>query len=170
MGNLFAWASIGENGKATGGKAGDQTGREVKIGEYYDFGQDRVIRFKSVLKGRKAAKIAKKLALCENIGYNQDKRYTLYNLADDCRWNFNTFYDVLHSCPVNCDCSSFAATVINLTFGCKLVDCFTTAAMEKNTSDEYPIHFKTLTVDKAKKKWHKGDMPLKSYKHVIINV
>ena len=25
MANLFAWASIGENGKAVGGKKGDQT-------------------------------------------------------------------------------------------------------------------------------------------------
>ena len=33
MVNLFAWASIGENGKATGGKKGDQTKKEVKVAQ-----------------------------------------------------------------------------------------------------------------------------------------
>ena len=168
--NQFAWASIGENGKATGGKPGDQTGREVKVGEYYNFGQDRVIRFKSVLKGRKAAKIARQLAENPNIGYNQKERYSLYRLANDCKWNVSALIDALNIYPVNCDCSSFVATVINLTFGYKLVDCFTTATMEKNIYSECPTYFKGLTVAEASKKWHKGDMPLKAYKHVIINV
>ena len=77
MANKFAWASIGENGRAIGGKAGDQTGREVRVGDYYDFGQDMVIRFKNVVKGRKAGKIAKALANNSYIGYNQDGRYEL---------------------------------------------------------------------------------------------
>ena len=75
MANKFAWASIGENGRATGGKPGDQTGREVRVGDYYYFGQNMVIRYKSVLKGRKAAKIAKTLANNSSVGYNKDGRY-----------------------------------------------------------------------------------------------
>ena len=35
MKNFFAWASIGENGRGTGGKKGDQTGKEVKVGKLY---------------------------------------------------------------------------------------------------------------------------------------
>ena len=31
------WASIDERGRASGGKAGDQTGVEVKIGNWYYF-------------------------------------------------------------------------------------------------------------------------------------
>ena len=31
--NLFAWASISENGTVNG-KKGDQTGNEVKVGKY----------------------------------------------------------------------------------------------------------------------------------------
>lgn len=38
--NLFAWASIGSNGKVISDIAGDPNGREVKIGKYYDFGQN----------------------------------------------------------------------------------------------------------------------------------
>lgn len=170
MKNSFSWASIGENGKATGGKAGDQTGREVKVGDYYDFGQDRVIRFKSVLKGRKAAKFAKQLAENPNVGYNQNERYSLYRLANDCKWNTKALIKALSIYPVNCDCSSFVATVINLALGCKAVDCFTTGDMERVIYTECPSYFKGLTVAQASKKWHKGDMPLKPYKHVIINV
>lgn len=54
--NLFAWASIGKVG---GDLAGDQTGKEVKISEYYDFGQKWVIRFRSKKRGQKAASAAK---------------------------------------------------------------------------------------------------------------
>ena len=35
MANLFAWASIGENGKAVGGVRGDQTGKELSIQNFY---------------------------------------------------------------------------------------------------------------------------------------
>ena len=41
-----AWASQNENKKLTGGKAGDQTGLEVKCGNLYNFGQSRVYRCK----------------------------------------------------------------------------------------------------------------------------
>ena len=42
MAVLCAWASANEYGKTTGGKAGDQTGKEVKCGNIYNFGQTRV--------------------------------------------------------------------------------------------------------------------------------
>ena len=44
MAVLCAWASANEYGKTTGGKAGDQTGKEVKCGNIYNFGQTRVYR------------------------------------------------------------------------------------------------------------------------------
>ena len=37
MGTLCGWASIDEKGKATGGQKGDQTGREVRTGNWYNF-------------------------------------------------------------------------------------------------------------------------------------
>ena len=39
MGTLCGWASIDEKGKATGGQKGDQTGREVRTGNWYNFGR-----------------------------------------------------------------------------------------------------------------------------------
>lgn len=55
MGTLCGWASIDENGKATGGQKGDQTGREVRTGNWYSFGQTVVLRFKDRNKATKAA-------------------------------------------------------------------------------------------------------------------
>ena len=69
--NLFAWASIGSNGKVVDDLAGDQTGKEVKIGDYYNFGQKWVIRFRSKKRGQKAAAATKMLTRNNNIGYNQ---------------------------------------------------------------------------------------------------
>ena len=166
--NKFAWASIGENGKATGGKPGDQTHNEVRIGPYYNFGQDMVIRYKSVTKGRKAGKIAKALAKCESIGYNQDTRYTLFTLAGECGWNYKKLLKKLEKKKVNCDCSSFASTVINLAYGKRLIDCCTTASIWNECKETG--RFKKLSVAKARKRWHKGDMPNKAYNHIIINV
>ena len=88
--NLFAWASIGENGKGTGGKKGDQTGKEVRVGAYYNFGQDKVIRFKNVLKGRKMAKVAKLLASDDSCGYSMTlgERETLFRACKGYNWDF----------------------------------------------------------------------------------
>ena len=168
--NLFAWASIDEHGHATGGKPGDQTGREVKVGYYYNFGQNVAVRFRSLIKGRKAGKIAKRLAEGNEIGYNQAERATLYNLARNNGWNANKLYKALKTHKVNTDCSAFVATVINLAYGAQKVSCFTTATMQDNTSRKYPKSFVTLPIREAEAKWHKGDMPLKAGKHVIINV
>ena len=38
-------ASINENGKITGGRSGDQTGREIRIGNYYSYNWDYVLRY-----------------------------------------------------------------------------------------------------------------------------
>ena len=168
MSNKFAWASIGENGKATGGKPGDQTGREVLVGPYYNFGQDMVIRFKSKKYGRKAGKIAKALAKNNAIGYDQNTRYGLYNLAEKNGWNYKKLKKALKNKKVNTDCSSFCSTVINLAFEKHLVNNSTTATIWNNCKTTGK--FEALTVPKARAKWHKGDMPVKAYNHIIINV
>ncbi len=42
MGTQCGWASLDENGNISGGSAGDQTGQEVKLGNWYNFGQNTV--------------------------------------------------------------------------------------------------------------------------------
>ena len=165
--NLFAWASISENGTVNG-KKGDQTGVEVKVGKYYDFGQNKVIRFKSVDFGKKAGKIAKALAKNKAVGYSQSDRASLYNLAKKCGWNYDKLENALKSVKVNCDCSSFVSTVINLSFGRQAVACCTTSTLINacNMIGE----FRVVGLREFETKQHKGDMPIKEGKHVIINV
>lgn len=73
-----AWASIGENGKVTGGKPGDQTGKEVKCGNIYNFGQTRVYRCKDRSKALEIGAAAKGIAINNAFGYNQSSRTTGY--------------------------------------------------------------------------------------------
>lgn len=166
--NLYVWASIGENGKAVGGKAGDQTGTEVKVGKYYDFGQDKCIRFKNVEIGKKCGKISKELAKNKAIGYNQLQRYTLYNLAKKCGWDFEKLKKALKTTKVNCDCSSYASTCVNLAFGKQVLSCCTTITLVNACLNS--THFKVISIKKMLEKTCKGDMVIKEGKHVIINV
>ena len=75
-------ARIDERGKATGGAAGDQTGKELSTQNWYLHSKGwRVLRCKDP---DKAAKIASAMsAACKNskIGYDQNQRLTLYNAA-----------------------------------------------------------------------------------------
>lgn len=172
MKNLFAWASIGENGRATGGKKGDQTGKEVKVGEYYDFGQTCVVRFTNVSMGRSAAKIAKIIASDNSVGYNQSERHTLFNACANLNWNIEKVKKAIKEGKFpkcNTDCSAFVATCINLAYGKKLVTCFATGNMISETVMKHPTEFRKIDLATAKKKWHKGDMPMK-IGHVIINI
>ena len=75
-------AHIDERGKAKGGKAGDQNGREVSTQKWYKHEKGWVVlRPKSREAGRKIAWDMQ--AACDNphIGYDQSERNTLYNVA-----------------------------------------------------------------------------------------
>ncbi|HNX63314.1 MAG TPA: GH25 family lysozyme [Candidatus Limiplasma sp.] len=83
MAVIVGSARIDENGKARGGKAGDQTGRELSTQAWYD-------RWTNpwVLLRPKLAAHAEKIAVCmeracanQRIGYDQGGRDTLYNAA-----------------------------------------------------------------------------------------
>lgn len=82
MAVLIGSARIDENGKAHGGKAGDQTGKEVSTQNWYKHEKGwRVLRAKDA---GAAAKIAAAMrAACSNskIGYDQYQRNTLYDAA-----------------------------------------------------------------------------------------
>ena len=52
---LCGWASQSEK-RTANGKKGDQTGKEVRTGNYYNFGQSEIIRFRNSRRGKKAAK------------------------------------------------------------------------------------------------------------------
>ena len=174
MKNLFAWASIGENGKAVGGKKGDQTGKEVRVGNYYNFGQNVVIRFRDKKWGQKMAKVAKYFANSNIVGYNQIDRESFYYECCIRGWDFKIIQKDIENGKFpkcNTDCSAYCATCINVAFGRKIVPCFTTRTMTKWTTGRNSPLFESIPIAKiVKVGWRKGDMPLKAGKHVIINV
>lgn len=79
---MIGSARSDENKKAHGGKAGDQTGNEVSMQEWYLHGKGwRTFRPK---RAAAAARIAEEMrAACENsaVGYDQYQRNTLYEAA-----------------------------------------------------------------------------------------
>ena len=84
-------ARIAENGKAKGGKAGDQTGREVSTQSWYDQKDAkkawRVFRAKNQAQ---AEMIAQDMQwACDNahIGYDQGQRGTLYDVSKPLGFN-----------------------------------------------------------------------------------
>lgn len=75
-------ASIDENGKAMGGKAGNQTGRELRKQPWYKHKKCwRVFRAKDPEVAAKIAQDAKWAINNMKIGYDQGQRLTLYNAA-----------------------------------------------------------------------------------------
>jgi len=71
-----------ENGRAHGGKAGDQTGNELSARPYYNHSKGwRIFRPISKEKGLAIARAAKAACNNPNIGYDQWQRLTLYNEA-----------------------------------------------------------------------------------------
>ena len=164
--NLFAWASIGSNGKVIDDLVGDQNGREVKIGEYYNFGQKWVIRFRSKKRGRKAAAATKMLARNNNIGYNQNNRKSLYIQCELINWDIDRIYQI-HPC--DCDCSLLAVCAVNFAYGKSLLPYSLTTYSLPNIVNQYKTKFKRADNDIKSQRFHKGDLVGKPG-HVIINI
>lgn len=95
-------ASIDENGKARGGKAGNQTGRELRKQAWYKHKKGwRVFRAKNPEVAAKIAQDAKWAVANMNIGYDQGQRNTLYTAAKPHGFNCKA---VAVKCE--CDCSA----------------------------------------------------------------
>lgn len=107
MSVIFGSARIDENGKAKGGKAGDQTGREISTQEYYNSSKGWYC-----LRAYDKS-IAEKIALamieaCENnnIGYDQNQRTTLIT-------QLKALGKISRiTTPCECDCSSLVRACV----------------------------------------------------------
>lgn len=95
-------ASIDENGKAHGGQAGNQTGRELKKQKWYLHKKGwRVFRAKSAAAQAKLAACMAAAVANRHIGYDQYQRNTLY--AEAARYGFDVSKVER---DVECDCSA----------------------------------------------------------------
>ncbi len=101
-------ASIDERGKASGGVAGDQTGREVYTRDWYSKPWISVIRPKSSAVAEKIAKAMEQACANNNIGYDQWQRTTLFTQAQACGWDLSKI-----KVPCETDCSALVAVCVN---------------------------------------------------------
>lgn len=157
-----AWASQSEN-KTINGKVGDQTGKEVKVGKYYDFGQTKIIRAKNAKKRIKIAQMAYRIAENDAFGYGQAKRATAYTELKKVGWKPKK---VLNKC--NIDCSMMGTCAINCAFGKALISSsvysgnICTFAANTKKFDVLTINSKTVI--------EPGDIIVAPGKHVIIAI
>lgn len=94
-------ASIDENGNASGGRGGDQTGKELCIRDWYTKGWNVLLRPVRADLAEKSAGACE--AACRNgqIGYDQSGRNTLYQKAKAVGFDLAAIAE-----PCECDCSS----------------------------------------------------------------
>lgn len=115
-------ASIDENGKITGGTAGDQTGKEVCIRTYYLHSKGwYMFRFISDDYAEAMAEAMKQACNNPNIGYNQGKRLDIMTALK----KYGSLEKIVE--PTECDCSSLIRACIYQSTGID-VGNFTTAS------------------------------------------
>lgn len=98
-------ASISENknnGRDGKAKAGDQTGKEVCIRNFYKKPWKYLLRCKDPQKAEVMAKACEAICNNPNVGYDQSQRLTLHNVLQKSNYNYNDI-----NTPCECDCSSF---------------------------------------------------------------
>lgn len=110
-------ASIAENGKATGGASGDQTGKEVVIRDWYNKPWNVLLRPVRSELAEESAVACEEACANPNIGYDQGGRNTLYAKAKAVQFDIGAITE-----PCECDCSSLMhvcaiAGGANMTYG-----------------------------------------------------
>lgn len=103
---MIGSASKDENGRYVNGQAGDQTGKEVYILNWYNQSWNIVLRPKTDALAEKIAQQCEAGCANNNIGYSQTARNTIYIEAQKVGLDLAKI-----STPCNCDCSSFVGTV-----------------------------------------------------------
>lgn len=108
----IAHASIDENGNAKGGQAGNQSGREVCVRQWYSKPWTVLLRYPDRAIRERIATIAETLAstpINSLIGYDQNQRNTLHSVAKRCDYNIMDFINEHEMCET--DCSAFVTCV-----------------------------------------------------------
>lgn len=99
---MIGHASIDERGKANGGAAGDQTGKEVCVRTWYASGWNVVLRPKSKTVAETMASACEILCNGNLVGYDQYQRNTLWDELAKVNWNPSAL-----KVKTETDCSAF---------------------------------------------------------------
>ena len=160
-------STIDEKGKARGGSAGDQNGKEVCTRDWYKGGWAVLLRPKDSAVAERLAKACEAGCANANIGYDQGQRNTLHDEAKA------TGYDLSKiTAKCECDCSSFA-TVCAIAAGVDKLEYTgnapTTSSMRKAFVNSGA--FDALTESKylgADTYLRRGDILVKPGSHTVI--
>lgn len=159
-------ASIDENGRASGGATGDQTGKELCTRDWYSKGWNVLLRPKSATLAELSARACEAACANPNIGYDQGGRNTLYAKAKAVGFDMA---QITSGCE--CDCSSLMH-VCAIAGGAKLTydgNGYTTrtmAAAFKSSGDyEKLTASKYLTTDAN---LMRGDILVKEGSHTVM--
>lgn len=99
---MIGHASIDENKRVKGGKAGDQTSKEVCIREWYNKPWKVVLRAKDILAAENMAKCCEYICGCNLVGYDQNQRNSLRSELSKVGWELNKLSNLCET-----DCSAF---------------------------------------------------------------
>lgn len=162
-----------ECNKYTGGKAGDQTGGEYCIREWYDRPWDCVLRYPDKAVRKDIAELARQAAENDRIGYDQGQRGTFWKQLST----------VPGYAPVNitkcceADCSSSTAAIIKAVGYRKGIEALQRVSCDLWTGNMrsalIKAGFKCLKAKKYRtsdKYLRRGDILLNEASHVCINL
>lgn len=161
-----------ENGKYSGGVAGDQTGKEYCVRSWYDRPWLCILRYPDAKVGQRLATKAENAANNSNIGYDQGQRLTFYNALKKADWKPK---DIKTKCEADCSASTAALVIavgyaLNLTKLQKVNPSCTTSNLRaalKTAGFEVLTDSKYLTSDAY---LLPGDILLNDGHHVAINL
>lgn len=161
-----------ENGKYSGGKAGDQTGQEYCLREWYNRPWDCVIRYPEPKVGAELAKVAVEAAKNNHIGYDQSQRGTYFQQLKAAKWHPSK---IAVNCEADCS-SSTCANVIAVGYRLdmdklkRLNSALSTHYIKKALKDAGFIVLTDAKYTKSQDYLMPGDILLKEGHHVAINV
>lgn len=159
-------ASLDEHGKITGGAAGDQTGKEIRIQNWYNKGWNVLLRPIDPVMAEAMAQSMEAACRNDNAGYDQGGRNSGNARAKEVGYDLSKI-----NTPCEFDCSSLMHAVAiaggaNLDYGSNglttrdMVDAFmATGQFERLTDSKY------LTSDKFVKR---GDVLVKEGSHTAM--
>ena len=159
-------ASTGENG-GRNNKAGDQTGKEVKVSNWYANNWNVILRPKSADLAEEMAHICEYLCFNPYVGYDMNQRNTLHTLLKKNGYNLNGITE-----PVETDCSAFmtvcaiAAGVNTLEYSNNAPVCSTMEQYFKPTGKFFVIKEKKIT--NSDKYLQRGDIIINTKKHTVM--
>lgn len=166
---MIGSASKDERGQYRGGLAGDQTGKEVYINNWYSYNWTNVFRPTDKNLAEKIAQICEDGCNNNKIGYSQTDRNTLLAEAKKVGMDMSKI-----KTPCNCDCSSFVSAICvcaglpESTFfpggnGCVTSTigpaCLSTGKFKNLTSGQYT---------KQKNYLKRGDILCNASAHVVV--